>query len=170
MGAEEFVTYQEGTDADKAFHAAVANAQWEHGSGGYTGTIAEKESEGFVIVTAEPVDLGEAGKMAFGILRGDDQKWAEIRDTGGRAGGIAVKGGRREHEVKIPAVPGGHADLDAAVAAAMSGRLAQGEHVVYGTSGSYRAQGARVLSGTVTVPTEGAQVHTGWLWIGLASC
>ncbi|UKD50930.1 hypothetical protein L3Q65_01140 (plasmid) [Amycolatopsis sp. FU40] len=168
MGADEFLAYQEGTDADESFRAAVANAQWEYGSGGYTGSIAEKAGEGFVIVSAEPVDLGEAGKMAFSVLRGDDERWAEIRDKWGRAGGIAVKGGRREHEVKIPAVPGGHADLDAAVAAAVSGVLVPGEHVVYGTSGSYRTAGVRVLGGTVTVPTEGAQVHTGWLWIGIA--
>lgn len=168
MGAEEFLTYQEGTDADEAFRAAVANAQWEYGHRGYTGTIAEKASEGFVVVSAVPVDLGTAGEMAFRILRGDDKQWADIRDKGGKAGGIAIKGGRREHKVNIPEVPGGHADLDAAVAAAVSGKLAEGEQVVYGTSGSYRTEGARVLSGTVTVPTEGAEMHTGWLWIGIA--
>lgn len=45
MGADHF--HQEiKTDAGvgEAFNKAVAEAEWEHGHGGYTGTLAEKDS------------------------------------------------------------------------------------------------------------------------------
>lgn len=42
MGAEYFATTALGKDASAAFDAAVSQAQWEHGHGGYSGTIAEK--------------------------------------------------------------------------------------------------------------------------------
>jgi len=44
MGAEQFWTKAEGKTAQEAFHNAVESAQWTHGHGGYTGTIAEKIS------------------------------------------------------------------------------------------------------------------------------
>uniref|UniRef100_UPI003F492522 hypothetical protein n=1 Tax=Amycolatopsis sp. CA-096443 TaxID=3239919 RepID=UPI003F492522 len=169
MGANEFVTYQSGVNAEEAFRTAVADAQLWHGSGGRTGTIAEKAAEGFVIVSAEPVSEATAEKTAARVLAGDDEQWAEIRDKRGPAGGIAVAGGQREHQVTIPAVPGGHADLEAAVVAAMSGKLAEGEFVVYReVSGEYRSEGTRVLGGRLTVPTMGARTQTGWLWFGNA--
>ncbi|MET9265268.1 hypothetical protein [Amycolatopsis sp. NPDC004079] len=145
MGASEFLTYQAGIDAEQAFRTAVADAQLWHGARGYTGTIAEKAVEGFVVVSAEPCSLDQAETMAAGILAGDDEDWAEIRDKRGRAGAIAVLGERRDHHAKIPVVPGGHADLDAAVAAATVGRLVAGEQVVLDeVSGSYRRDGVRV--------------------------
>ena len=48
MGAEEFYVAVHSTTAKKAFDVAVADAQEEHGHGGYTGTIAEKSS--FVMI------------------------------------------------------------------------------------------------------------------------
>jgi len=42
MGANIFYTYAFGKTAKDAFRDAVHQAQWEHGHGGYTGTIAEK--------------------------------------------------------------------------------------------------------------------------------
>lgn len=42
MGACDFITRAKGENADKAFGRARDNAAWEHGHGGYTGTIAEK--------------------------------------------------------------------------------------------------------------------------------
>lgn len=42
MGAEQFVTYAKGSNMQDAFHSAHEEAAWEHGHGGYTGTIAEK--------------------------------------------------------------------------------------------------------------------------------
>ena len=44
MGASEFFNVAEGKTADAAFKKLVAQAQWEHGHGGYSGTIAEKRS------------------------------------------------------------------------------------------------------------------------------
>lgn len=42
MGADTFITIGSGKTFDEAFRAAVKQAQWEYGHGGYTGTIAEK--------------------------------------------------------------------------------------------------------------------------------
>jgi hypothetical protein len=42
MGATSFTDMAEGNTAAAAFGAAVEKAYWEHGHGGYTGTIAEK--------------------------------------------------------------------------------------------------------------------------------
>lgn len=44
MGATDFMTTGEGKTAQDAFDSAVKSAEWEHGHGGYTGTIAEKDS------------------------------------------------------------------------------------------------------------------------------
>lgn len=49
MGAQEFTEFVYGEDSpEKAFAVAVERAAWEHGHGGYTGTIAEKT--GFLMV------------------------------------------------------------------------------------------------------------------------
>jgi len=42
MGACEYETLSHGSTVGDAMFAAVGEAQWEHGHGGYTGTIAEK--------------------------------------------------------------------------------------------------------------------------------
>lgn len=42
MGACDFSTYAAGKTPEAAFRAAWEQAAWEHGHGGYTGTIAEK--------------------------------------------------------------------------------------------------------------------------------
>jgi len=44
MGAEQFTTIGYGESVNAAFRSAVEDAQWECGHGGYTGTIAEKDS------------------------------------------------------------------------------------------------------------------------------
>lgn len=54
MGAEQFTTKAKGETAKEAFSFACDNAAWEHGHGGYTGTIAEKHE--FKMV---PVPAGE---------------------------------------------------------------------------------------------------------------
>lgn len=61
MGAEQFTDIAEGTTADEAFRAAVEAAQWDHGHGGYSGTIAEKDEFTTFIV---PV-LAGAGEEAI---------------------------------------------------------------------------------------------------------
>lgn len=52
MGASLFESHGLGKDAKAAFSAAVANAQYEYGHGGYSGTIAEKHE--FVLFTLPP--------------------------------------------------------------------------------------------------------------------
>lgn len=48
MGAQTFEQFQTGDDVFAAFERAVEAAAWEHGHGGYTGTLAEKDS--FVVI------------------------------------------------------------------------------------------------------------------------
>ena len=54
MGACNFSVLAVGQDARQAFYRAVADAQWEYGHGGYTGTIAEK---GDYVVLKPPKDM-----------------------------------------------------------------------------------------------------------------
>ena len=49
MGATTFYDVVKGSSAKDAFEKAVEEAQYEYGHGGYTGTIAEKDS--FVMIT-----------------------------------------------------------------------------------------------------------------------
>lgn len=49
MGAEQFCDFSNEHDAKSAFRDLVEAAQYDYGHGGYTGTIAEKDS--FVIYT-----------------------------------------------------------------------------------------------------------------------
>ena len=44
MGACDFIAVSNGKTVRDAFASATSQAQWEHGHGGYTGTIAEKGS------------------------------------------------------------------------------------------------------------------------------
>mgnify|MGYP000297748169 CR=1 FL=1 len=44
MGASPFITVAHGATAQKAFNEAVESASFEEGHGGYTGSIAEKNS------------------------------------------------------------------------------------------------------------------------------
>lgn len=52
MGACNFEAYAIGKDAKSAFLKAREEAQWESGHGGYTGTIAEKDS--FIMFVRTP--------------------------------------------------------------------------------------------------------------------
>lgn len=72
MGAQEFTTYQPGTDAEQAFRDAVDQARYEHGHRGYTGTLAEKYE--YVVISAQPVPLDTARSLASELLRADDPR------------------------------------------------------------------------------------------------
>lgn len=61
MGAYSFEEYGAGKDADTVFRALVEQAQWEHGHGGYTGTIAEKGE--FIMVEDEPITWTQAQRQ-----------------------------------------------------------------------------------------------------------
>jgi hypothetical protein len=47
VGASDFYVYSPLADPKVAFESAIADAQWESGRGGYTGTIAEKAGYGW---------------------------------------------------------------------------------------------------------------------------
>jgi hypothetical protein len=86
VGASTFQTYRDGTDVHAAFRDAVEQAGWEHGRGGYTGTIAEKTE--FVIITRESMNYDDASRLAGDLLHGDDPR---VADTWGPAGAIPVR-------------------------------------------------------------------------------
>jgi hypothetical protein len=85
MSAEVFTQFAEAVDPDKAFAAAVEAAQFDYGHGGYTGSIAEKDS--FVVIESTPMAYGDAEDLADNLIRVDDER---IDDKWGPAGAIAV--------------------------------------------------------------------------------
>lgn len=89
MGAEQFFErVKKGAPdhtAEQAFRALVDDAQYMHGHGGYTGTIAEK-SKFVEIKTDHPLTEAEAYKLADQLLRDQDPR---VDDKWGPAGCIA---------------------------------------------------------------------------------
>jgi hypothetical protein len=90
MGSEQFITTAEGATVKEAFGAARAEAAYERGhkggyySGGYTGTIAEKDE--FVIISdAVGMTRTMAEALAEKLLRDGDKR---IDDKWGPAGVI----------------------------------------------------------------------------------
>lgn len=93
MGAEQFATYWKGENATEAFQAAREDAQWEHGHGGYTGTIAEKS--GFKIIAEARPSLSKTDARRMVRMLQDmndprqDDKWGDAaaipvaEETGG---------------------------------------------------------------------------------------
>ena len=85
MGADVFMITATGVSARDAFNNAREEALWEHGHGGYTGTIAEKDSYKLISLKEgyEPYEYAEVL-----IDEGDpriDNKWgpAGCFDLGG---------------------------------------------------------------------------------------
>lgn len=89
MGARDFLVKRDGVDATATFLAAVEEAAYEHGHGGYTGTIAEKHE--VVVIQSVPVSESAARDLARNLLDADDER---IRDKWGPAGAIAVGDGK----------------------------------------------------------------------------
>jgi len=76
-GASDFAVFMKGTNAKKLFSDAVQDARYESGSGGYTGTIAEKS--GFRIIS-EPKTRTQAEEIVWGSGRynnGNNDKWGD---------------------------------------------------------------------------------------------
>lgn len=84
MGAVVFMTMGLGKTAKKAFDDLVYEARYQHGHGGYTGTIAEKNS--FVVV--EVPDGMTAFQYAEKLIDDDDRR---VCEKWGDAGCIHVK-------------------------------------------------------------------------------
>ena len=83
MGAASFIISGKGTTAQEAFDLLVKSAQHERGHGGYTGTIAEKDS--FIML-----EYPEHGSEKFLRLSVSEllKELPEIRDKWGPAGCI----------------------------------------------------------------------------------
>lgn len=81
MGASDFSCRAKGKSAREAFARARAEAQYERGHGGYTGTIAEKHE--FVLIKVPP-DV-EPQKHADALISDDN---SPVRDKWGPAGCI----------------------------------------------------------------------------------
>lgn len=81
MGATTFMVKEHGKSAKEAFERAQRQARYEYGHGGYTGTIAEKDS--FTEITTpkekDPVEF------AYNLIDKDDPR---ISDKWGPAGCI----------------------------------------------------------------------------------
>lgn len=87
MGAMTFMTIEVGKNATEAFRRAVEAARWEHGNGGYSGSIAEKRS--FVVIACPEGErpMPYANKL---LDEGDER----IDDKYGPAGCIELGDGK----------------------------------------------------------------------------
>lgn len=86
MGTIDFATISNARGAKSAFNKAVKEARKIYGTGGYSGTIAEKDS--FVMI---PVPVGEdPKKYANKLLDNDDSR---IENKWGPAGCVKVNDG-----------------------------------------------------------------------------
>ncbi|MFF4507647.1 hypothetical protein [Streptomyces sp. NPDC001401] len=85
MGALDFYTTATGTDMQTAFNTARAQAEWEYGTSGYTGTIAEKDE---VTLLDEPKrSEQDAVGRAKELLDGDDPR---VSGKYGPAGALPI--------------------------------------------------------------------------------
>lgn len=76
MGASQFQEVATGRDAREAFSKAVSEALYMNGHGGYTGSIAEKDS--FVTITVPPrTDLNQFIRATWDVTYAHDRKGTE---------------------------------------------------------------------------------------------
>ncbi|MGW3651101.1 hypothetical protein [Streptomyces sp. NPDC000878] len=85
MGSTGFSVTQSGASAKEAFDAAFEEAQFEHGHGGYTGSIAEKDS--YTVISESVVDQPIAEEYASHLMNCGDER---IDDKWGPAGVVSV--------------------------------------------------------------------------------
>ncbi|MFW6016038.1 MAG: hypothetical protein ACOCRK_06335 [bacterium] len=84
MGATDFYQVYEGKNAEEAFNKAVKDAQYYHGTSGYTGTIAEKYS--FIEISLP--EGKDPREYAEDLVYNEDPR---INDKWGPAGCIEIK-------------------------------------------------------------------------------
>ena len=89
MGACDFTQFQQGNDLKAAFGVARDSAAWEHGHGGYTGTLAEKYD----------VELRSKTTMTYNEASEFISRDIEENDKWGPAFAVRVK---RENKDKPP--------------------------------------------------------------------
>jgi len=87
MGASDFMVRSNGSTAREAFQAAVEDAEYEYGHGGYSGTIAEKDSFKEIPV---PKDVDPV-EFANSLMDDDDDR---INDKWGPAGCVKIEDGK----------------------------------------------------------------------------
>jgi hypothetical protein len=86
MGARNFMIQVKGRTPKEAFHTAVEDNRYEFGHGGYTGTIAEKDT-----FTMIPLPEGQDPvRFAEGLIDSEDKR---VSDKWGPAGCIKVSEG-----------------------------------------------------------------------------
>lgn len=88
MGASTFISAAPGKDVAEAFANARSDAAYWHGHGGYTGTIAEKDS--YVLISPAAMPRDEAMELANRLLDEDDPR---ISDKWGPAGAVLTNTG-----------------------------------------------------------------------------
>lgn len=106
MGATDFTALSQHPDAETAFSAAIRDAQFDHGHGGYSGTIAEKSS--YTILHNKPRSRAAAYRFAQDIMEDYDNRHV-ANDKWGPAAAIPVcttaKDEEREVSLKVQADP-----------------------------------------------------------------
>lgn len=85
MGSTTFEAYGGGVYPDVTFRELREEAAHECGHGGYTGSIAEKDS--YVVIQREPVTYAHARLMARQLINSGDER---VDDKWGPAGAIPV--------------------------------------------------------------------------------
>lgn len=134
MGAVEFVVFAAGVDIRDAFASAREQARAEHGSRGYTGSIAEKDD--YRVLSEVPTFRSEAERTATRLLESDDER---VSDKWGPAGALPVWLETRTEVVGDLADDGPNLERYATESLVASGRLRDGDTVVGVRARSYLA-------------------------------
>lgn len=103
MGAQEFVQFVNEPKLSVAFDRGVSEAAWEHGHGGYSGTLAEKHSVVRVDKVKVYTSVDDAQARADELNRSDA---SPVNDKWGPAGALRVIGVHRTKEYQQN--PSGH--------------------------------------------------------------
>lgn len=178
MGAGTFITEADGSDLAIAFQAAREAAAYEHGHGGYTGTLAEKDD--VVVIEATPLNPNAAYALATRLINEGDPR---VDDKWGPAGAIAVNRDTREVTFTgLSAASTEEADLlvAAKVEAYRKRTCRRGEKIIaastyaYSTVASTSVRGSRHITNATVVVTirkakNAAPTTDGWVLFGWAS-
>jgi len=91
MGACEFMIGAEGNSPEEAFRNARSEALYMEGHGGYTGTIAEKDSFVMIDPPRDEETIAEKMRFASELMDNCDDR---IDDKWGPAGCIKIENGK----------------------------------------------------------------------------
>jgi hypothetical protein len=133
VGASTFEQYADGAEVAAAFRTARADADVEHGDGGYSGSLAEKHD--YVVITRQAMDRDDAYRLARDLITRQDPR---IDDKWGPAGAIPVRTRTRTAVVDDLSGTGTGGDLsadtlaDIAQIARQRGLISDGETVIAG--------------------------------------